>query len=136
MGQKSKIYLVTGAAGFVGSRFAESCRERNISVIAVDEERYFSDRREHVYLKPEQIVDRARLLDWLETEKPGLSAVVHLGARADTMEMDVSVFERMNVEYSKALWSYASRHKIPFVYASSAATYGDGELGYDDDEAK
>jgi ADP-L-glycero-D-manno-heptose 6-epimerase len=59
--------------------------------------------------------------------------IFHLGARTDTTEFDYSVLEKLNVEFSKNIWSYCVEKKIPLVYASSAATYGGGELGYNDD---
>ncbi|MGZ3686756.1 MAG: NAD-dependent epimerase/dehydratase family protein, partial [Bdellovibrionota bacterium] len=130
-----KTLLVTGAAGFIGSRFAESALARGDSVIAVDEKRHFGERPQLSRIRFGQIVDRAELEGWLAREKPKLSAVVHLGARTDTAEKDPAVFQALNVDYSKMLWNYATREKLPFVYASSAATYGGGELGYSDDEA-
>ena len=59
--------------------------------------------------------------------------VFHLGARTDTTEFDYSILEKLNVDYSQQIWNYCSEKNIPLVYASSAATYGDGELGYKDD---
>ncbi len=132
--------LVTGAAGFVGARFVEECNRRGISVISVDKPSYFEERKEHAGVQFGEIVDREMLFDWLDAEGKRLgdspiSAVVHLGACTDTTELDESYLNRMNLEYTKRLWSYCTRRKIPFVYASSAATYGAGEFGYDDDDA-
>ena len=61
--------------------------------------------------------------------------IFHLGARTDTTEFDYSILEKLNVEYSKKIWNLCVEKNIPLVYASSAATYGDGELGYKDDHA-
>ncbi len=127
--------LVTGAAGFIGARFVEACQKRSYSVISVDEPSYFSSRTEHRNIQFGQIVDRATLFDWLKTRRPTLRGIVHLGACTDTTEMDEQYLTRMNLDYSKSIWTYASQNKIPLVYASSAATYGDGTLGYDDDES-
>jgi ADP-L-glycero-D-manno-heptose 6-epimerase len=128
--------LVTGAAGFVGTRFVESCHERGVPVISVDEPAYFTarERSEHGATDYGTVVDREGLFDWLDRTAPTLAGIVHLGACTDTTEMDVAYFDKVNVDYSKRLWHYATTHQIPFVYASSAATYGDGSLGYDDDE--
>ncbi len=82
------------------------------------------------------MIDRDQLLGWLEAERPALAGIVHLGACTDTTEMDVAYLERVNLAYSQALWRFASREGVPFVYASSAATYGDGSQGYDDDESQ
>lgn len=128
--------LVTGAAGFIGARFVDSCRDRGHKVISVDAEEHFRERTELAPFVAEPIVDRGRLLAWLRDETPPLSAVVHLGACSDTTNLDVAHFDEVNVRYSQALWSYAAEHDLPFVYASSAATYGDGAHGYDDDESR
>ncbi len=136
----SKI-LVTGAAGFVGSSWIRRCGQRGQDVVAVDRASYFSDRREHQGVNFGQIVDRDSLFDWLKSEKPKLSAIVHLGACANTMETDEAFLWRNNVEYSQKLWEYATSNRLPFVYASSAATYGAGIAGrsdaqaFDDDES-
>lgn len=126
--------LITGAAGFVGSAFAASCASRGLPVVSVDRASYFQERTEHAGISFGRIVDRDELFDWLERERPALSGIVHLGACANTMETDEEFLRRNNVEYSQKLWAHATRSRIPFVYASSAATYGEGEQGYDDDE--
>jgi ADP-L-glycero-D-manno-heptose 6-epimerase len=69
----------------------------------------------------------------VQKEKPAVSFVFHLGARTDTTEFDYSVHQHLNVEYSQKIWNYCTIDNIPLVYASSAATYGEGELGYNDD---
>ena len=128
--------LVTGAAGFIGARFVEMCRARGpVDIISVDAASYFTDRPERAGTDFGRIVDRDSLFDWLGREKPRLSAIVHLGAITDTTMMDAALLRKRNVEYSQRIWNYASTNEIPLVYASSAATYGAGELGYDDDES-
>ena len=134
--EKTATLLVTGAAGFIGARFVESSRERGFRIISVDEPSYFIDRREHIDIDFDTIVDRADLFKWLAVEDPPLTAIVHLGACTDTAELSEIRLRRVNVEYSQRLWTWAQTMKIPFVYASSAATYGAAELGYDDDEAQ
>jgi ADP-L-glycero-D-manno-heptose 6-epimerase len=132
-------YVVTGAAGFIGARFVESARARGADVISVDAKtaamNAFTSRPEHRGLDFGTTLDIDELEPWLEREKPkDLTAVIHLGACSDTMELDESVHERLNVAYSKMLWTWCAKHGVPLVYASSAATYGDGAAGYDDDE--
>ncbi|OFZ22033.1 MAG: ADP-glyceromanno-heptose 6-epimerase [Bdellovibrionales bacterium GWB1_55_8] len=129
------LYLVTGAAGFIGSRFVQSCRKRGIDVISVDQLSHFKSRPEHAGIDYGTLVDREELQDWLPAQKNVKpSAIVHLGACTDTTELDETYLRRMNLNYTQALWAYASKERVPFTYASSAATYGDGSLGYDDDE--
>ncbi|MDX2170936.1 MAG: ADP-glyceromanno-heptose 6-epimerase [Deltaproteobacteria bacterium] len=128
--------LVTGAAGFIGARFVESCNRRTQPVISVDEPEYFRSRAEHRGIDFGTIVDRAGVLDWLNAQRPALAGIVHLGACTDTTELDVAYLTRVNLEASQDLWRYATAHQLPFVYASSAATYGDGANGYDDDETR
>jgi ADP-L-glycero-D-manno-heptose 6-epimerase len=134
--------LVTGAAGFIGARFVASCNARKIPVISVDSSAYFDERREHDGIDFGRKIDREELIALLAPGSPGsnrpleLSGLVHMGACTDTTELDVAYLNRVNLEYSKSLWSHAASRKLPFVYASSAATYGGGEQGYDDDESK
>jgi len=131
----AKSLLVTGAAGFIGARFVESCARRGLPVISVDRRAGFTDRPEHRGIDFGTIVDFETLDAWLARERPSLAAIVHLGACTDTTEMDTALLRRVNLESSQALWRYATAERLPFVYASSAATYGDGAHGYDDDEA-
>lgn len=130
----SSPLLVTGAAGFIGARFIESCNQRDIPVISVDSLAHFAARPEHQDVDFGQKVDRENLFDWLKVHEPELRAIVHLGACSDTTQLDESYLRQVNVEYSQKLWNHATERKLPFIYASSAATYGGGELGYDDRE--
>jgi ADP-L-glycero-D-manno-heptose 6-epimerase len=128
--------VVTGAAGFVGARFVEMCRQLGCAeIISVDDTAHFTDRPEHSRIDFGTTVHRDDLFAWLKRKEPSLSGIVHLGACTDTTMTDLALLEERNVAYSKRLWKYAAAAKIPFVYASSAATYGNGSLGYDDDES-
>lgn len=132
--------LVTGAAGFVGARFVERCNRNRTEVISVDAPAYFEARTEHAGVDFGTVVDREKLFDWMHAETsrlghPPFTAIVHLGACTDTMQLDEAYLAKMNLEYSKSIWNFCVKHRIPLVYASSAATYGDGEMGFDDDDA-
>jgi ADP-L-glycero-D-manno-heptose 6-epimerase len=130
----NKAYIVvTGAAGFIGSALAGYLNQHGFSnLILVDE----FDRADKVpNLEGKQYayrVEREIFFDWLQEHKPSVQFVFHIGARTDTTEFDYSIHERLNVEYSKKIWNYCVAGAIPLVYASSAATYGAGEQGYDD----
>ena len=131
---KDKIILLTGAAGFIGSYLLGFLNKQGYKNIIIadefdEEDKWFNfDTKEYMAK-----VEREKLFDWLEENKPVVSFVFHLGARTDTTEFDYSVHEKLNVAYSKNIWSYCVTNNIPLVYASSAATYGSGELGYNDD---
>jgi len=126
-------YLVTGADGFIGARFVEDCNFRGIPVISVDSYSGFP-RKEHEGLDFGLKIPTNRLRNWLATERPELDAIVHLGACTDTTETRANLLKEMNVMSSQHLWEFATYNDIPFIYASSAATYGDGSSGYDDNE--
>ncbi len=128
-----KSIVVTGAAGFIGSCLVGYLNEKGYQdLILVDD---FSRKEKTPNLGGKKYtcqVDRETFFDWLETHRPEVGFIYHIGARTDTTEFDYRIHEHLNVEYSKKIWNYATRHAIPLVYASSAATYGMGELGYRD----
>jgi ADP-L-glycero-D-manno-heptose 6-epimerase len=135
------MMLVTGAAGFIGYRIARALQKQGLPVIAVDELLFFETRPEHSDLNPSLKVSPETVLedafyDDLEAKGTPVRAVFHLGASSDTTEMRVDFLKRVNVDYSKRLWEICTDRKIPFLYASSAATYGAGEEGYADDEQR
>jgi ADP-L-glycero-D-manno-heptose 6-epimerase len=123
--------LVTGAAGFIGARFV-AMHAGNRPVISVDAKAHFLDRPEHAGIDFGTVIDRDDLAQFLADQHPALAGIVHLGACTDTTELDVDYLTRVNLDYTKMLWRHATQHRIPLVYASSAAVYGDGALGYDD----
>lgn len=126
--------LLTGAAGFIGSYLLGYLNSKGYTdIIIVDdfneEDKWFNFDTKQFTEK----VERAELFDWLAKNDPAIDFVFHLGARTDTTEFNYAIHEELNVEYSKSIWNYCVEKKIPLVYASSAATYGAGELGYKDD---
>lgn len=127
--------LVTGAAGFIGARFVDSCNARGVPVVSVDRREAFTSRPEHRRLDFGKILDIEELPGWLADGRPALAGIVHMGAISATTELDEGILKRLNVDYSKNLWNEARRLGIPYVYASSAAVYGDGAHGFDDDDA-
>ena len=134
MDKESNI-VVTGAAGFIGSCMVSFLNNEGYNnLILVDD---FSQKSKDINLKGKkflQKIERELFFEWLQNQKPKIEFVYHIGARTDTTEFDYSIHEHLNVEYSKKMWMYCGENNIPLVYASSAATYGAGELGYKDDE--
>ncbi|WP_421830475.1 ADP-glyceromanno-heptose 6-epimerase [Larkinella sp.] len=130
------MIIVTGATGFIGSCLISRLNQENFNaIIAVDD---FSREDKLVNLEEKRIlerVDREEFFDWLDNNYHEIEFLFHIGARTDTTEFDRSIFEHLNVEYSKKIWQKCIEYQIPLVYASSAATYGLGELGYDDNES-
>lgn len=129
------MIIVTGAAGFIGSCMVAKLNEMGREdLILVDD---FSKEIKRRNWEGKRYVDKIHRNDffqWAEQNVKSIDLIIHLGARTDTTEFDYSVFEELNVSYTQRMWIFASRHGIPLVYASSAATYGAGELGYRDEE--
>jgi len=130
---KQPSIIVTGAAGFIGSVFVQYLNEQGLDqLILVDDFGVESKRKNWETKKYVKVVERQSFLTQLVDGVFDADIIVHLGARTDTTEFNYAVHEALNLEYSKALWLYAAQKNIPFIYASSAATYGAGENGYED----
>ena len=135
------MIIVTGAAGFIGYQTAKRVVAEGEKVILVDTLSFFEDRPEHADLiKSPHVVSLISPLELIasksEVDFAKVDGIIHLGACTDTTEMRVDYLTEVNLEYTKSLWNIATQFQIPFVYASSAATYGAGEHGYVDDESK
>lgn len=125
---------ITGAAGFIGSCMAAYLnRQGHHDLILVDDFTRPEKVGNHQNLLHKEKIQRDAFPHWLQDNGQEISAIIHLGARTDTVEQDREIFQRLNVNYSKAMWQVAVEHDIPLIYASSAATYGLGEHGYSDD---
>ena len=127
------MIIVTGAAGFIGSALVgELLRAGWQDIVAVDD---FSRSDKAPNLEGKKLtarVDRNEFFPWLDRNEKLVQFIFHLGARTDTTLFDKAVFDELNVRYSQRIWEACVEHGIPLVYASSAATYGGGELGYGD----
>jgi ADP-L-glycero-D-manno-heptose 6-epimerase len=154
------LFVVTGANGFIGTNVVEKLlsiapevlgfektknlkfsnfdenghEEKGCSIIASDQSNSMNRQTARRFLGSARYhyVDYENLISYLESLKIKPDVVIHNGACSSTTEVDPEVFSKLNLGYSMALWDYCTCNKIPFIYASSAATYGDGSSGFSD----
>ena len=127
------MIIVTGAAGFIGSAVVWQLNQLGIDDILISdklkmEEKWCNISKTSYY----DWIDRDELFDFLYKTNIKIEAIIHMGACSATTEKDADFLMKNNYEYTKKLWNYCTEKQIKFIYASSAATYGDGEKGYDD----
>jgi ADP-L-glycero-D-manno-heptose 6-epimerase len=128
------MIVITGAAGFIASNLAAKLNAEGFKdLVLVDDFSREDKKRNWENLSYTALVHRNDLEEWIQTNQLWIQFVVHLGARTDTTEFRKEIFDTLNVNYSKMVWNACVRYGIPLIYASSAATYGMGELGYRDD---
>lgn len=127
------MIIVTGAAGFIGSCLIQKLNEELfLDIVAVDD---FSNAEKNKNLEGKTIsqkVDRNEFFSWLKENHRLVQFIFHIGARTDTTEFDKNIFDELNLNYTKEVWNLCIEYGLPLVYASSAATYGMGELGFED----
>ncbi len=123
--------VVTGGAGFIGSCVVRTLNDRGIDdIIIVDN---IASTEKWMNMRNKKYSKYVNKRDFLaQINDYDITAVIHLGACSSTTETDFDYLNVNNVEYTKALWSYCIEHGAQFIYASSAATYGDGSCGFDD----
>lgn len=127
------MIVVTGAAGFIASNVVQALNESGRrDLVLVDDFTKAEKRRNYEDKQYLRLVERDIFFDYLRDNHENIDFIIHLGARTDTTEFDYSVFQNLNVDYTVKVWKSCAEYRIPLVYASSAATYGMGELGYDD----
>ncbi|MDP2385248.1 MAG: ADP-glyceromanno-heptose 6-epimerase [Bacteroidota bacterium] len=127
------MIIVTGAAGFIGSCLVSKLNKEGITDILVVDD--FSKHEKDANLENKKFTakqERSTFIEWLKNTNEKVECIFHIGARTDTTEFNKSVFDDLNVNYTQSLWEICAKKNIPFLYASSAATYGLGEFGYDD----
>jgi ADP-L-glycero-D-manno-heptose 6-epimerase len=127
------MILVTGGAGFIGSNVVAALAARGERVVVCDYMGQGDKWRNIAKHEVAELVAPAHCLDWLSRHHDRVRAVVHLGAISATTETDADLLAENNVRFSLALWDFCTSLDKPFIYASSAATYGDGSNGFDDD---
>lgn len=131
------MIIITGAAGFIGSCLIQKLNEEGFyDLILVDDFSRDDKNKNFSGKRFSKQVHRDDFALWLKDNQLHVQFVFHIGARTDTTEMNVELFNQLNLNYTKDIWNICAEFGIPLVYASSAATYGLGEQGYDDDESK
>ncbi len=128
------MFLVTGGAGFIGSNLVAGLADQGLGPIAVCDELGSGDKWKNLAKHPiADIVPPEAIDDWLEARAESLQGIFHLGAISSTTETDADLIIDTNFALTMSLWDWAIEAGVPFIYASSAATYGDGGLGFADD---
>lgn len=125
------MIIITGAAGFIGSNLVGRLnREKFYDLVLVDDFTRKDKERNYLSKRYRTLVDRNMFFKWLDENQRFVQFIFHLGARTDTAEFNFDILNKLNLDYSKQVWNACCKYGIPLVYASSAATYGDGSLGY------
>jgi ADP-L-glycero-D-manno-heptose 6-epimerase len=132
------MIIVTGAEGFIGSCLVSLLNENQFNdLILVDDFNELPARALNLQGKKYTAkVVRTEFFSWMDEHAHEVQFVFHIGARTDTTEKDEEIFKELNLRFSQELFRRCAAEGIPMVYASSAATYGAGEMGYTDDESK
>ena len=127
------MIIVTGAAGFIGSVVVQKLNEiGRDDILLVDNFSHPLKIQNHLTKKCSGRLERDHFEEWERLNGSKIDFVLHIGARTDTTEFDSSVFDKLNVNYSKMIWDFCAKNQVPLIYASSAATYGMGEFGFED----
>jgi ADP-L-glycero-D-manno-heptose 6-epimerase len=127
------MIALTGAAGFIGSYFLGFLNKLGYEhIIIVDDFSRADKTKNYESKKFITKIERNDFIQWLNENPYEVKQIFHLGARTDTTEFNATIFDELNVNYSKAIWQYCAQYQVPLVYASSAATYGLGEYGFVD----
>lgn len=128
------MIIITGAAGFIGSNLTGYMNAQGYLNLGLVDAFDNAKKSGNLTGKTCNIrIHRDEFPSWLDQNSSKVRYIIHLGARTDTAEFDKSVFDRLNLGYSRKIWTACSKYAIPLIYASSAATYGNGEWGYRDD---
>lgn len=128
------MIIITGAFGFIGSVLVNAFNKTGTEdLILVDDFSKLEKTQNLENKKYHSKIERSEFIDWFANTDSPIDLVVHIGARTDTTEFNIEIFNKLNLNYTKSIWQICSDKQIPLVYASSAATYGDGSLGYNDD---
>lgn len=130
------MIVITGGAGMIGSMIAWHLNENlgRDDLVVVDRIEHPEQWQNLCHRRLTDYLDKDELMPWL-AQTGGIDAVIHMGAISATTERDFNRLLEANIRYSQHLWRWCAEHEVPFLYASSAATYGGGEAGYAGDHA-
>lgn len=130
------MIVVTGAAGFIGSCLVSKLNSEGFNdLILVDDFSHPEKENNYIGKTYSKQIARKEFNEWLRVNHRFVQFIFHIGARTDTTEFNTAIFDELNLNYTKDVWKLCIEFGLPLVYASSAATYGDGELGYNDDHS-
>ena len=130
------MIVITGAAGFIGSCLLTKLNQENFKdIVLVDD--FSNNEKSNNYANKNFTlkVERNDFFSWIHENENLIQFIFHLGARTDTAEFNQNVLDELNLNYSKKVWELCVKYGLPLIYASSAATYGLGEYGHDDDNS-
>ncbi len=127
------MIIITGAAGFIGSCMVAYLNQMGYTNLILVDDFSRTDKQPNWQNKQySTCIDRNNFLTWLPKHYSQIKMLIHLGARTDTTETNVAIFDQLNLHYTQQVWALCTQFGIPLLYASSAATYGNGEHGYTD----
>ncbi|MFM9983711.1 MAG: ADP-glyceromanno-heptose 6-epimerase [Flavobacteriales bacterium] len=130
------MIVITGAAGFIASCLITRLNhDRFFDLVLVDDFSHEEKSKNYEGKTYKELVDRKTFSEWLRKNEDQVQFVFHIGARTDTTEFNTAIFDELNLHYTQEIWKLCTEFAIPLVYASSAATYGDGAFGYKDDHS-
>lgn len=131
------MIVITGAAGFIGSCIVSKFNQQGVTNLILVDDFSAENKKQNYEIKLfYQKINRDEFINWFQNNTNIVDYIIHIGARTDTTEKSVDVLNELNLNYTKAIWEICANSNIPLIYASSAATYGLGEFGYNDDETK
>lgn len=130
------LILVTGGAGFIGSNIVAALSERGEKIVVCDWLEQGDKWKNVAKSTISDFIDPDDLEGWLNKNDSRIGSIIHMGAISATTETDGDLILKRNFRPTKMLWRFAADNSVPFIYASSAATYGDGAAGFDDDQSE
>ena len=127
------MYIITGASGFIGFHISRELEDKGKEVVLVDHKINISAKNNLIRLKSRKVIKPDDIFKFIQLNQKIIKSVIHMGAISSTAEVNVKLLLINNYEYSKKLFQVCNQFGIKFIYASSAATYGNGSEGFNDD---